>query len=120
MHTPESAWERDVYGHIEIAHPELSRPVRIIPVEWRPLHPHDNRGRGPPEHRFRTLTDRWHPFDINAPLGIDVFLQAAVGIAVPLPREIANFSEYCNLCAELWNCPDVRLVPAPEWREDLL
>ena len=118
--TPNDAWEEDVYGHIEVRLPGVSRPLRLNPIEWRPLRPHDNPPDAPPALRSQRLWDRWLPFEINAPYGAGAFDQSTSGIAVPLPREPSDFSEYTDLCADLWRCPDLLGLEPPPWAGALL
>lgn len=118
--TPVDAWEEDVYGHVEVRLPGVQRALRVSPVEWKPFRYHDNPATSPPPHRNQRLWDRWHPFDLNAPLGIGVFDQSACGIAVPLPRDPATFLEYADLCADLWRCPDMIGLTPPPWARTML
>ena len=118
--TPADAWEEDVYGHVEVRLPGVQRALRVSPVEWKPFRYHDNPATSPLPHRNQRLWDRWHPFDLNAPLGIGAFDQSACGIAVPLPRDPATFSEYADLCADLWRCPDMIGLNPPPWARKML
>lgn len=120
LKTPIDAWEGDVYGHIEVQAPGLKGTMRLCAIEWRPLHDHDNPPNAPPAHRYAKLQDRWYPYDLNKELSIDVFLQRTAGIAAPLPRNVNNFQEYCDLCSNLWRCPDMMGVKPPPWSRTLL
>lgn len=118
--TPRDVWEEDVYGHIEVRLPGVSRSLRLNPVEWRPLRHHDNPPDAPLAHRSQRLWSRWLPFEVNALYGAGAFDQSASGIATPLPREPAAFSEYADLCADLWRCPDLLGLAPPPWARTLL
>jgi hypothetical protein len=118
--TPMTGWDNDVYGQIEVAVPQARSSLRLAPIEWGPKREHRNSANAPADHRFKTLTDRWHPFELNLPLGIRVFQQAEVGVAVMLPRAISTFKDYTALCAELWNCPDANRIPPPPWSRTLI
>ncbi len=118
--TPVDAWEEDVYGHIAVRLPGLSRSLRLNPVEWSPLRHHDNPLSGPAAHRGVRLFDRWHPFDINAQFGLASFDQSGPGIAVELPRVPNRFSEFSDLCSNLWRCPDMMGLPPPPWSRRLV
>lgn len=117
--TPTTGWEKEIYGQIEVAIPGARSSLRLGPIEWGPKRQHRNSANAPYPHRFKTLSDRWHPFDLNQPLGIRVFQQAEAGVAVALPRAISSFSDYIALCAELWNCPDATRIPPPPWSRTL-
>lgn len=118
--TPADAWEEDVYGHIEVRLPGSNRALRLNPVEWRPLRYHDNPAKAPPPHRNQRLWDRWLPFDLNASYGLHAFDQSGCGIAVPLPDAIGNFSQYTDICARLWKCPDMMGLSPPPWTRTLV
>ena len=118
--TPAKVWEEDVYGQIEVKLPGSTRWLRLTPVEWRPLHRHDNPSNAPTAHRQVGLFDRWFPFEINAAYGMQAFDQSGPGIAVPLPREPTSFSEYANLCADLWVCADLYELPPPPWARTMV
>ncbi|MFO1147763.1 MAG: hypothetical protein U1E62_05235 [Alsobacter sp.] len=115
----EDAWEEDIYAQIT-ASPFRTRSCRIDPVEWRPLHDHQNSFSGGSPYAGLTLSDRWHPFGLNAPLGIATFQQRASGIAVPLPEPISNFDEMMVLCSRLWHFPDLTTIEPPPWSKPLL
>lgn len=117
--TPLRAWEEDVYGQIGVGIPGSKTELRLNPVEWRPRRKHSNPASANPPLDLLTLSDRWHPFEHNKVLGIKVFRQDQPGIAAPLPRAISSFTDYIDLCAELWNCPDTTRIPAPPWSRDL-
>lgn len=118
--TPEDSWEEDVYGHLEVKLPQNRRLLRVNPVEWRPLRHHDNPPNAPDAHRNQRVYDRWHPFDINAAYGLRSFDQSGPGIAVPLPRTVDNFTNYMELCADIWRCPDMYELEPPPWTKELI
>ena len=118
--TPTDAWEQDVYGHIEVRLPGVSRTLRLNPVEWRPLRYHDNPPNASAAHRNQRLYDRHLPFVLNAPLGLGPFDQSSAGIAVELPRAPANFQEYTDLCSDLWICPDLLGLEPPPWMRNIV
>jgi hypothetical protein len=118
--TPSDAWEEDVYGHIEVRLPGLTRALRLTPVEWKPLRYHDNPPNAPAAHRNRRLWDRYMPFEINAQFGLAAFDQSASGIATELTRQPTSFKEYTDLCSDLWNCPDLLGLSPPPWTRKLI
>lgn len=119
--TPVNGWEKDVYGQVEVRPPfHQQRTFRINPAEWRPRRPHRNPTWGPDEHQLATYLDRWHPYSKNRLAGIDVFLQAKPGLALPLPQGIDTFSLYLHFCGEIWKCPTIEEVPPPPWSPSLL
>ena len=118
--TPADAWDRDVYGQVEVRVSYLPRAVRINPVEWRPRRPHSNSPTAPEGHALVTTLDRWHPYELNRDQDVSVFFQGAVGVAVPLPSDINSFSAYLKFCAIVWKCPDMEKVPPPPWSRSLV
>jgi len=117
--TPQDTWDEEVYGQIEVRMPGISH-LRLNPVEWRPLRYHDNPPDAPAAHQFVRLWDRWHPFDLNRPLGIRAFQQTRSGVAIPLLRAVTTFSEYTHLCADIWRCPDLLGLRPPPWSKQLI
>jgi hypothetical protein len=120
LETPLDVWEEDVYGHIEVRALGMTRALRVLPVEWKPFRWHDNPPSAPPAHRNQRLWDRYMPFEINAQHGLGAFDQSTSGIAIELPRQVANFNEYTDLCSSLWNCPDLLGLAAPPWSREIL
>lgn len=118
--TPVDAWEADVYGQLNVKMASLPRALRLNPVEWRPRRAHTNSPNAPEGLALETLLDRWHPYNINRDQDVAVFMQAAVGIAEPLPAGINSFSDYLKFCAIVWKCPDIERVPPPPWSRSLL
>jgi hypothetical protein len=118
--TPVDAWEEDVYGHIEVRLSSFSYAFRVDALEWRPLRPHDNPAGAPFPHGGQRLFDRHHPFDLNRPLGLRVFRQGCTGIAVPLPATIGSFTDYADMCSNVWKCPDMMGLTPPEWSRPML
>lgn len=118
IQTPQGSWERDVYGQIEVQRPSKGC-WRIDPIEWAPTRSHTNRRDTASEHRLVTLTNRVHPFALNRRYGLAVFEQKEPGVAVDFPREITRFEEYLDLCAEVWNFPDLKGLPPPKWTREL-
>lgn len=118
--TPQAAWDSEVYGQIEVSKPDTRSCWRVDPIEWNPASPHSNPSQAPSHLRLLTLTDRYHPFALNRRLGLAVFEQKVQGVANEFPRAITTFTEYCGLCADIWNCADMRDVPPPTWSKTLL
>lgn len=118
--TPKLGWDEDVYGHLEVQRLDHRSCLRLLPIEWRPYSPHQNTGAAPSHLRLLSIEDRWHPFDLNKPLGIEVFQQTKTGVAAPFPRAINSFQEYLDFCADVWKCPDVRSIPVPPWSKLLV
>lgn len=118
--TPVDAWDADIYGQLEVKMAFLPRSVRVNPVEWRPKRPHTNPPNAPAGLALETFFSRWHPYEINRDQDVNVFLQAAVGIADALPDGIISFSDYLKFCSIVWKCPDIERVPPPPWSRSLL
>jgi len=117
--TPQAAWEDEMIGQVEVRRPTGRSSWGLDTIEWNPRNPHSNPPGAPAELRFLTLTDRMHPFALNRRLGLDAIEQKVKRIGVEFPRAITTFTEYCDLCAEVWHCPDMRDVPPPTWFKKL-
>lgn len=118
--TPQNAWEDEMIGQIEVRKPDGRSCWAIDTVEWKPKRQHVNNASAPADLRFLTLDDRIHPFGLNRRLGIGAFDQSLPRIGTELSRAIANFTEYCELCAEVWQCPDMKDVAPPTWLKSLV
>lgn len=121
LSTPVGVWENDLYGQITVRSADtLNKAARLNPIEWRPRRRHTNPPAQAEEHSLQTLDDRWHPYDINRPLGPDVFLQKCPGIAVPLPASVIDFVTYLDFCGQVWKCPSIKEVPPPPWSPQMI
>lgn len=121
LNTPLSAWERNVYGQLEVTSAATTnKTVRLNPVEWRPLKPHFNPKLEDEEHSLATYLDRWHPYPLNRGRDVAVFSQYRPGVALPLPPNVTTFTEYLNFCGQVWKCPSIEDVPPPPWSPQLV
>ena len=119
--TPADAWEEDVYGHIEVRLPGFNSHAPSDPVEWlSPYRYRDNPPSAPPAHRSQRLWDRWLPLEINAQFSLAAFDQSANAIAVPLPRALANFSEYVLICAPIFGSLILLGLAPPPWSKRII
>ncbi|MGY2052930.1 hypothetical protein [Methylobacterium sp. JK268] len=118
--TPADVWEEDVYGHLEVRGLGLAKHLRLLPIEWRPLHHHDNPPDAPAPHAGLRLFDRFMPFDLNMDRGLGVFAQNRPAVMVDLPRAPTDFLSYCDLCSDLWRCPDMIGLEPPPWSRAMI
>lgn len=91
-------------------------------LDWRPLHAHNNKGLGPPEHRF-TLCEgtNHHKLADNAALAMGLLraIRENLPVALPVAPEPAGWPAFLALAAQRWNFHDVVPVPLPPWQYDL-
>lgn len=118
--TPANVWEEDVYGQLEVRGLNLPKHLRLLPIEWRPLRHHDNPPDAPEPHDSLRLFDRYMPFHLNMDRGIGVFTQTRTAVMVDLPRAVSDFPSYCDLCSDIWRCPDMIGLKPPPWSRTLV
>ncbi len=118
--TPIDAWEGEVYAQLEVRGLGLPKPLRLLPIEWNPLHHHDNPRDAPSPHAGLRLFDRYMPFDLNAERGIGVFAQTRTAVMVDLPRLPTDFTTFCDLCSDIWRCSDMLDLEPPPWSRPML
>jgi hypothetical protein len=91
-------------------------------LEWRPVSPHDNKGVGPPEWRFRKQAgSHHHPFTLNWDAQARLVRRGNLPIAVPNPDMAdASYDGFVAFAAEQLKIPGLHAsaVPPP-WQEFL-
>jgi hypothetical protein len=85
-------------------------------IEWNSLRPHNNKGRGPDELRFRDqVGSHIHQFEDNWNEATGAMLKDNLPIARPLLQPIQGFSECLGLVGNLFGINNIELVKTPEW-----
>jgi hypothetical protein len=89
-------------------------------IEWNPLKPHNNKGRGPPEFRFVEITQSHiHPFDLNWNETAKQLRRGNLPIAIPIELELKDFSSLLAFAGKSFRINKIEDMPVPEWRGDL-
>lgn len=93
--------------------------VRIDRIDWNPITPHNNKGIGPPELRYKLIhgTHR-HAFEAN--LKEDGSLRTGnLPVAVPVSDHLPTFEALVDFVGSTYNIPDLKFLTAPPWTSDL-
>ena len=92
----------------------------LIRFDWRPMRPHNNKGLGPPEHRFKSISgSHVHPFDLNGNPAQDQVRKGNLPIAIPLAEEPGNYQEALDFAEKILIVKGVRSLPIPPWSTKL-
>ncbi len=84
-------------------------------VEWNPLRPHNNKGRGPVELRFaEQRSSHVHLFDDNWSDG-GATLRDNLPIARPIVEPIQSFAHLTSYVGNLFRISNIHVVKTPEW-----
>lgn len=113
------AENEDVRAQLEY-HPLKGRPEPLCRLEWRPLSPHSNKGRGPLELRFKQFRQTHiHPFDLNWDASQNRLLSPNLPIAIPI-QDVDSYDKFLDLCARHLKIRNMSIVPAPPWEARML
>jgi hypothetical protein len=101
-------------------HPPKGRCEPLCRLEWRPLTTHNNKGRGPPEFRFKPFRQTHvHPFDLNWDSQRNRLLSPNLPIAVPL-QDVDSYNAFLDLCSRWLMIRNMSMVPSPPWQVRML
>ena len=93
---------------------------QLVRVEWKPLGPHNNKGRGPPEHRFKPFRHTHvHRFAMNWSDVHQRLLARNLPIAVPI-QDVDSFEEFLDIVAFETNIVNITKLPPPPWHRRML
>jgi len=85
-------------------------------VEWNPLRPHNNRGRGPKEWRFAEQAgSHYHSFEDNWNAGAGALLRDNLPVAVPVAQDIQGLTGCLDFVGNLFRINNIDVVKTPEW-----
>jgi hypothetical protein len=99
---------------------EYRPPFQIVEpfcrIDWRPLKPHNNHGRGPEEYRFREMTgSHHHPFGLNWDAQRNQMLKENLPIGVPIDPDPSGFRQLLALVSKEFRITNAEEVPLPSW-----
>ena len=108
--------DEDVLFQLEYEHDVKRKDKAIERIDWLPSHVHDNKGNGPPEHRFvRQTSSHYHRFELNW-LPIENRLKSDnLPIAVPLGEEVKDFSALLAFVGKNFRIANIELIEQPGW-----
>ena len=88
----------------------------LIRLEWNPLRPHNNKGRGPEDLRFLDqIGSHVHHFEDNWHEGSGAMLRDNLPIARPVLKPIQGFNDCLGFVGNLFRINNIELVKTPEW-----
>jgi hypothetical protein len=107
--------DEEVMFQLEYPQP-LRRERGLERIDWRPLHTHNNQGRGPMELRFLQQTSSHrHAFDLNWVSAEGRMLAGNLPLAHPLSDEPATFGELLEFVKKSFRINNIGLIPPPPW-----
>lgn len=115
--------DQDVMFQIECLHGDRGgrRDRALARIDWRPLHSHNNRGRGPEEWRFfEQIGTHHHAFGLNWLDDEQRMRSANLPIAVPLNPEPSTYDELVAFVEETFRINNLGTLPPPQWTANLL
>lgn len=109
-----------VMFQLEFKH-DPKRPDRAIDrVDWRPLHSHNNRGKGPNEHRYKLISGTHrHAFDLNWLKGEERMRKMNLPIAQPVNPDLVTYDNLIEFVRKCFRISPIEF-PIPPWEADLL
>lgn len=105
---------------LECVHDPARRDLPIDRVDWRPLNPHNNRGKGPEEWQFVEISgSHHHKFGLNWLPDETRMLQRNLPIAIPLVPDPASFEDLIEFVRDCFRINSLE-IPIPPWEANLL
>jgi hypothetical protein len=85
-------------------------------LEWNSLRPHNNKGKGPVELRFKEQRpSHVHLFEDNWDEQTGALLKDNLPVARPICEPIQSFAECVAFVGNLFRISNIAVVKAPEW-----
>lgn len=89
-------------------------------IDWRPIHRHNNRAKGPDQYQNIVQTGtHHHAFALNIKADGLSMRKGNLPIAVPPPSDPINFEELLDFIASEHKIEGVKNLLPPEWVADL-
>ena len=106
----------------QLEFPQPSRRDRGIDrIDWRPLHTHNNLGRGPDELRFMPqVNSHHHAFDLNWLAAEARMLTSNLPLARPIEPDLKSFDDLLAFIKKSFRINDIGQIPPPPWEGLLL
>ena len=101
-------------------HPPKGKSEQLVRVEWRPLADHNNKGRGPSEHRFKPFRQtHTHPFEMNWDEAKQRMRSGNLPIAISI-QDVDSYEKFLDLCAAELRINNMSVVPLPPWHPRMI
>ena len=99
--------------------PRLRGP--IVRFDWLPQAPHNNKGRGPIEHRFQNIVgSHIHSFYLNWDAASTTMRQPNLPIALPVTDHLTSYQEALDFVGKEFRIKGVESIPPPPWTTKLI
>jgi len=93
----------------------------LIRVDWKPIKPHTNSNRAPPELRFLQIYgSHVHKFEHNYLEREQRMFAGNQPTATPILEDLDSFEKFVAFCGIEFNMADVDRLPAPPWAPRML
>ena len=110
-----------VMFQVEFPHDRNRRDNAIQRIDWRPLHIHNNHGKGPPQYRLQLINGtHHHSFELNWLVPERRLRKTNLPVAEPISPDIQDFTALLDFVAESFRIKKLDAVRAPPWERDLL
>lgn len=98
-----------------------AKTAALSRLEWKPIKPHNNKGLGPVEWRFRDQPGtHLHGFMMNWSENERFVKKLNLPIALPVAAEPKSFADALALAGEEFRISGLELIEPPQWEPDLL
>lgn len=116
----QSLRDRNVCFQLEFREPG-AKPKAFARIEWRPLRPHDNKGSGPAEWRYKRFKQTHsHPFDLNWSRSEADVRKGEIPIALPVSGDPDSYEALLDLVRREFRIMNASELPPPPWQDRLL
>ena len=115
--------DKNITFQIEYIFRGRVKPAPVTRIDWRPLHPHQNRNIGPAQWRLQSFhCSHIHPFSENHEWMVGNGLPLAdnikqnLPIAMPLDNEPDGFKSLVTMVGKSLKIEGVDVIPVPPWK----
>ena len=107
--------DREVMFQVEYR-PSFGAEEQLCRINWRPIRPHHNHGRGPEEHRFREIAgSHHHSFEANWVADENRMRSGNLPIAIPVSPDPSDFRQLVALVTKEFRINNLGGISVPPW-----
>ena len=116
--TRETEAGRDVAFTLEVT-PTFGPSAAIDRIDWNPVEPHSNKGKGPREVKFSVITGshRHSYYDNRTQDG--ALRSGNLPVAIPIVQPLPNFGSLIAFVSETYKIVGLENLQPPPWSADL-
>ena len=113
--------DREVTLQLEFPHDRQRTDNAIERIDWKPLQPHNNKGRGPPELQYQIQHGtHLHGFELNWLESEQRMRKSNLPIARQINEQIQVFRDLLEFSEKQFNIAGLVALPHPPWEGTLL